>query len=193
LIDFHGTADQVHLLPFYDSLWFGEGANYAREPDYWLAVVSGIAFGVPGELLLPDAGVARGMVYGLCQRYGWMDLNAVDPSGLWKWWDTFGIHKSRMIGYWQADCPVRTDHPAVKATVYVRPGRALAIAVASWADGPVTVRLEVNWTAVGMSPQTVKVRAPEIRLFQPAQNPASLDAVPLEPGKGWILEVTPGG
>jgi len=31
----------------------------------------------------------------------------------------------RLIGYWAPDCLVRTDHPAVLATVYRKPGKAL--------------------------------------------------------------------
>jgi len=33
------------------------------------------------------------------------------------------------------------------------------------------------------------VSVPEIAMFQPALAPVSLDALPIEPGKGWIVEV----
>lgn len=187
LIDAHSSPAQVmDFLGFIDSLWFGEGADYSREDAYWLTAVSGIPFGVPGELLLTEASVHRGMVYGLSQRYGWMP---VDPSGLWKWWDDFEIKTADMIGYWMTRCPVKTSHPAIKATAYVHPGRRLAIAIASWATETITVRLEIDWAAVGLDPARVGVTVPEIAGFQPGLTPASLDALPVESGKGWIVLV----
>lgn len=189
LIDNHGGPSYIDRAPFYDSLWFGEGADYAREPEYWLTTVSGIPFGLPGELLLPNASVARGMVYGISQRFGWMPLDMVDPSGLWRWWDAFDIAHAQMIGYWHPSCPVKTSHPQVKATAYVHHGNRLAIALASWAETPVTVKVEVDWTAVGLPPDKVRARIPEIAFFQPGQERVSLDAITVEPGKGWILEV----
>lgn len=191
LIDWHGGPSSIHLLPFCDSIWNGEGALSEREPDYWLAVMSGIAFGTPGELLMPESSVARGMVYGVSQRYGWMALHQVDPSGLWRWWDAFDIKNAAMLGYWQNSCPVRTHHPLVKATAYVHHGRRLAIALASWAKEPVTVSLTIDWEAVGLVRDKAMVRIPEIRMFQPAAD-YSLDAVPVEPDKGWIVEVEGG-
>ena len=187
LIDAHSSPAQVmDFLGLIDSLWFGEGADYSREDAYWLTAVSGIPFGVPGELLLTEASVHRGMVYGLSQRYGWMP---VDPSGLWKWWDDFEIKTADMIGYWMTRCPVKTSHPAIKATAYVHPGRRLAIAIASWATETITVRLEIDWSAVGLDLTQVRITVPEIAGFQPGLTPASLDALPVESGKGWIVLV----
>ncbi len=188
LIDWHGGPSSIHLLPFCDSIWNGEGALSEREPDYWLAVMSGIAFGTLGELLVPESSVARGMVYGLSQRYGWMALDQVDPSGLWRWWDAFDIKNATMLGYWQEGCPVRTGHPLVKATAYVHHGRRMAIALASWAPEPVTVSLTIDWDAVGIARDKAVVRIPEIRMFQSAAE-HSLNAVPVAPDKGWIIEI----
>lgn len=190
LIDMHGSpAEVMDFLGFVDSIWFGEGADYSREEAYWLTAVSGIPFGVPGELLLPDAGVHRGMVYGVSHRYAWMSLDRVDPSALWKWWDDFNISKARMLGYWMPDCPVKTDHPAVRATAYVHEGRSLAIAVASWAAEPVTVRLEIDWQAVGLEPDKVRVSVPEIGMFQPGLESVSLASLPIAPDQGWLIVI----
>lgn len=188
LIDWHGGPSSIELLPFCDSIWNGEGALSEREPDYWLAVISGIAFGTPGELLLPQSSVARGMVYGLSQRYGWMALEQVDPSGLWNWWDDFDIAGAEMIGYWQANCPVATGHPMVKATAYVHRGKRMAVAVASWAVELVTVKLAIDWDSVGLDPVRASARIPEIPKFQPATE-CRLDALPVAPDKGWLIEI----
>jgi hypothetical protein len=190
LIDWHGSpADIMDFVSLVDSLWFGEGADYSREDAYWLVAVSGIPFGVPGELLQGEASVHRGMVYGVSQRYAWVSLDHVDPSGLWRWWDDFDIAQATMRGYWAADCPVQCSHPAVKATAYVHHGRRLAIALASWAPEQTDVRIAVDWAAVGLDPVAVRVTAPEIAMFQPGLPAVSLDAVSVAPGKGWILVV----
>jgi len=100
LIDFHcgnhyapeyGLNNIVnqHLehLPYIDSLWLGEGFNYDEAPEYWLVELSGLPFGLYGEML----GVGnpwRGMVYGMSNR---LPYGGGDPRGLWKVWDSFGI------------------------------------------------------------------------------------------------------
>ncbi len=193
LIDLHGSpAEVMDFLGFVDSIWFGEGADYSREAAYWLTAVSGIPFGVPGELLQPEASVQRGMVYGLAQRYAWMPLDRVNPSALWQWWDSFDIHHAEMIGYWMDECPARADHPAVKATAYVHHGRRTAIALASWATEAVTVRLEIDWTALGLEAGKVRLSAPPIAFFQPALETVSLEALPVAPNGGWIVVIEAG-
>lgn len=192
LIDSHGSpAEVMDFLGFIDSIWFGEGADYSREDAYWLTAVSGIPFGVPGEMLLIEAGVHRGMVYGMSHRYAWMPLDKTDPSHLWKWWDEFEIGKAEMLGYWMAGCPVKTSHPAIKATAYVHKGRRVAIAMASWAKKTVSVKLDIDWNAVGLDPLKIRVMVPEIEMFQPALAPVSLEAIPVEPGKGWVVVIQP--
>ena len=83
---------------------------------------------------------------------------------------------------------MRTDSPDVLATAYVRPGKTL-VAVASWAKGPVPCRLKIDWKALGLDPAKATLVAPEIKDFQPARRFAPSDAIPVEPGKGWVLLV----
>ena len=118
----HGPANQyMEFFPYVDRLWFGEGFNYDDPPDYWLTEVSGIPFGLMGEMLQDGGNKWRGMLYGMTARMPWRD----DIGPLWRLWDEFGIAEARMIGYWEKDCPVRTDQPGVLATVYTRPGKTL--------------------------------------------------------------------
>jgi len=138
---------------------------------------------------MTEASVQRGMVFGLSHRYAWMPLEQVDPSGLWAWWDSFDIQNAKMLGYWMEGCPVHTDHPAVLATAYVHYGSRMAIAIASWAVEAVIVKLEIDWHAVGLSPAKVRVTVPEIAMFQPALEHASLDSLRVEPNRGWIVIV----
>jgi hypothetical protein len=90
MIDFHGSVNYAWIqhAPYVDSIWFGEGAKYTRGPDYWLVEVSGIPFGLTGEILgnKSDRSQFRGMVYGMSRRYGWHGGNSDDALSLWKLW-----------------------------------------------------------------------------------------------------------
>ncbi len=194
LIDFHswnhfnaraGYANCANLyleiFPYLDSIWFGESFRAEEPPDYWLVEMSGIPYGLLGEML-DERNPWRGMLYAMTCRLPWSG----NPRPIWKLWDDFGIADSRMIGYWQPDCPVHTDNDKVLATVYVRPGRTL-IALASWADAKVDCRLAIEWKALGLAPEKCRLVAPEIEKFQPSATFAPGATIPVEPGKGWLL------
>jgi hypothetical protein len=100
--------------------------------------------------------------------------------------DGFDIAESRMIGYWEQDCPVRTGSPDVLATAYVRPGKTL-VAVASWAKAPVECRLKIDWASLALDPAKTVLTAPEVKDFQPARRFAPTEAIPVAPGRGWVL------
>ena len=91
-----------------------------------------------------------------------------------------------MIGYWSADCPVRTDCSDVLATAYVKKGSAL-ISVASWAKDPVKCRLKIDWKALGLDGSKVRLRAPGVADFQPEAAFAPDESIPVEPGRGWLF------
>jgi Glycoside hydrolase 123, N-terminal domain len=198
LIDLHsanqynprdGFASSANLylehFPYLNRLWFGEYFDYNAAPDYWLVEISGIPFGLLGEMLEGGGNPWRGMIYGMTNRLPWSGQN---PARIWKIWDEFGIGEARMIGYWSADCPVRTDNPDVLATAYVREGRAL-ISLASWAAEPVRCRLRFDFKALGIDGPGARLQAPEIPDFQPEAEFRPDDMIPFEPGKGWLLEL----
>lgn len=196
MIDLHsntgfsiGPANQyAEFFPFVDRLWFGESFNYdAMSPDQWLVEVSGIPFGLMGDMLHRGGNQWRGPIYGMTTRLPWMtDGHRCDPRNVWKAWDDFGVAEARMIGYWEKGCPVRTDNPDVLATAYVRKDRTL-VSIASWAPKRVECRLVIDWKALGLDPKKATFRAPAIERFQPEAIFAKDDAIPVEPGKGWLL------
>lgn len=189
LIDYHSHPTAIAQMPYFDRLWNGEGADYGADPAYWLVAVSGVPFGVGGELLMKHGSAQRGMVFGLSHRYGWEPEEEVNPSALWKWWDDFGIARAEMLGFWQESCPVKTGNEEIKATAYVHKGKRVAIALASWAKAPATVKLELDWPALGLDPEKVSVTIPVIPFFQEGQEKVSLDALPVQPDKGWIVVI----
>jgi len=58
-------------LPYISSLWFGELFDYNGPPDYWLVEISGIPFGLTGEMLEYRHGgnPYRGMVYQPVEKF----------------------------------------------------------------------------------------------------------------------------
>jgi hypothetical protein len=199
LIDLHsanqynprdGFANSANLylehFPYIDRLWFGEYFDYDSAPDFWLVEVSGIPFGLMGEMLQDGGNPWRGMIYGMTSRMPW----AGDPSPLWKAWDDFGIAKSDMVGYWSPDCPVKTDHKDVLATVYEIHGKRSMIALASWAKTDVKVNLQIDWKALGLNKATAALTAPAIDDFQTAASFKPGEAVPIPKAKGLLLIIT---
>ncbi len=197
LIDLHsanqfnvrdGFANSANLylehFPFIDRLWFGEYFDYDSPPDFWMTELAGIPFGLMGEMLQDGGNPWRGMVFGMTARLPW----AGDPTPLWRVWDEFGIVESRMVGWWVPDRPVRTGRDDVLATTYLREGRAL-VALASWAEGDVEVRPEIDWEALGIEPGRAVLRAPAIRDFQEAATFRPGEAIPVPEGRGWLLWV----
>jgi hypothetical protein len=198
LIDLHsanqfnvrdGYASSANLylehFPYLNRLWFGEYFDYGSAPDYWLVEVSGIPFGLMCEMLQDGSNPWRGMVFGMTGRLPW----AGDPRPLWTAWDAFGITESRMVGYWVDSRPVKTDRPDVLSTSYVRPGEVM-VAIASWAKDTAAVKLTIDWKALGLDPAKATITAPDIDKFQKARTFAATDAIPVEPGKGWLLIIS---
>ncbi len=195
LIDLHsanqynprdGFASSANLymehFPYIDRLWFGEYFDYNSQPDYWLVEISGIPFGLMGEMLEKGGHPWRGMLYGLTARLPW----AGDPRPLWKAWDEFGITRAEMLGYWSPACPVKTGREDILATVYLQKGQAM-VALASWSEKPENCLLKIDWKKLGLKPEKAVIEAPAIENFQPARRFKPSEPIPVEPGKGWLL------
>jgi hypothetical protein len=172
-------------FPYLNRLWFGEYFDYENNsPDFFLTEVSGIPFGLMGEMLQGGGNPWRGMIYGMTNRMPWSD-NA-DPRPIWKLWDRFGMEGTKMIGYWSENCPVKTSNEKILVTVYQKKGKAL-ISIASWADEDTEVSLKIDWKKLGIDPAKAKITAPEVKNFQPARTFKINEKIPVEKGKGWML------
>jgi len=174
----------MELFPYLNRLWFGEYFDYNESPDFFLTEVSGIPFGLMGEMLEGGGNPWRGMVYGMTNRMPWTENS--DPRPIWKAWDDFGIKGSQMIGYWVENCPVKTNRPDVLATVYKKDGAAL-VSIASWAKEDVSVQLTMDWKALGLNPAKTSLIAPEIKAFQQSFNIKPTDSFVVPKGKGFLL------
>ena len=174
-------------FPYINRLWFGEYFDPNSPPDFWFIEMSGIPYGLMGEMLQDGGNRWRGMIYGMTSR---MPYGGNDPGPIWKVWDDFRIQESDMIGYWSPRCPVKTGNKDVLATAYVAKGRTL-VSIASWAADDVSVRLSIDWSALGLNPAAARLRAPAVRDFQPAAQFNPTDPIPVPKGKGWLLIIEP--
>lgn len=173
----------MDLLPYFDLVWIGEGRNYNRLPDHWLVEVSGIPFGLPGQMLEGGGNPWRGMVFGITNRAGWTKNS---PEYLWKFFDEYHFSKRAMIGYWEKDSPLTTSNPLVKASVY-KGENEIIIAVANWADDDEEVSMAIDWKKLGINPAKFEILIPEIKEFQTKQILPSLDKVTVPGRKGYII------
>jgi len=93
-----------------------------------------------------------------------------------------------MLGYWDDKCPVKTGSKDVLATVYRRPGKSL-IAIATWSRKTETVKLRIDWPALGLDPKAARIRAPEIKGLQKPRQFRAGEALTIPKGSGWLLIV----
>ncbi len=171
----------MELYPYYDGLWHGEGFSANSSPEYMLVEMSGIPYGLMSEML-HQPNPWHGMVFGMRARWPWSG----DPRNIWKLEDMFGIADLEYIGWWDSACPVKTDNPQIKASVYRKQGKTM-IALASWAPSETRTRLAVDWKALGLSPARTSLWAPACEGFQSETVFSPDAAIPIAPGKGWLL------
>ncbi len=173
----------MDLLPYFDMVWIGEGRNYDRLPDHWLIEVSGIPFGLPGQMLEGGGNPWRGMVYGITTRAGW---TSNPPTEIWKFWDEYKIKDKIMIGYWEKECPVTCSNPMIKASVY-KSADEVIIPVANWTEQDQEVSIAIDWAKLGMDKTKYEISIPEIKDFQQEQKTVSLDKLTIPGKKGYLL------
>lgn len=143
----------AELLPFLDSSWLGEGFFYKKyTPEYMLSEVSGIPYGVPGQMLQDGGDLYEGMLYAMNNRYGWGYTNAVD---MYKLWDEFIIEDSQMLGYWHSKNPITTDNENVFTTVYLKGDSAL-LCVYNFSQKAEKFAFGINKDLLGFEPKTVQ-------------------------------------
>ncbi|MFT4205417.1 MAG: DUF6067 family protein [Chitinophagaceae bacterium] len=185
---FNNSANlYLELFPYLNRLWFGEYFDYEHNsPDFFLTEISGIPFGLMGEMLQSGGNQWRGLLYGMTSRLLWDDSR--DPRPIWKVWDSFGMQGSQMVGYWVKDNPVKTDNPNVPITIYKKDKKVL-VALASWDSSNVSIHLHIDWKKLGIDPAKTKIVAHEMNDFQPAKTFGINDPIAVEPAKGWLLEI----
>lgn len=175
----------MDLLPYFDLCWIGEGRNYDRLPDHWLIEVSGIPFGLPGQMLQGGGNPWRGMVYGITNRLGY---GGMPTSVIWEFWDKYHIEEKEMVGYWDKNNPISVNHDKVKATIY-KGAKESIISIASWSDQDVTCKVDINWKKLGYKSFEYQFNIPEVSGFQTKQLNVDLKGLYIPKGKGYLIVV----
>lgn len=179
-------------MPYVDRLWFGEYFDYENtSPEYWLVELSGIPFGLMGEMLEGGGNPWRGMVFAMTGR-----APAVDNRPLWRFWADNGLEEATMIGHWASDAPIRSSNPEVLTTTWLTSDGSAVVALASWAAEPVDVSLVFDGGAAsalsadgaaGLAASPVTVQP--IEGFQTAASYGSGQPITLEPKRGLLLTI----
>lgn len=174
-------------FPYISRLWFGEYFEYDLDPDYWLTEVSGIPFGLTGEMLEKGGHPYRGMVYGMTTRV----YHKYNPGALWKLFDDFDLANAEMLGYWVDRSPIKTNHPNIKSTIYVHDNKVM-IAIGSWSNKNEQVELNIDWETLGFDKNSAKLSSPEIKDLQTSNNYDIDKPVTVEKNQGLILVLEKG-
>jgi hypothetical protein len=178
----------MDLLPYLDLVWIGEGRDYNRMPDHWLVEVSGIPFGLMGQMLEGGGNPWRGMIYGITNRAGW---SGNPPSEIWKFWDKYSIGGKELVGYWQPDCPVTVNNDSVRASIFKGDAESI-IAIANWSKEEQTTSVAIDWSALKYNPSSSTISIPSITGFQDEELQQSLSSITIPGGKGYLIVIKNG-
>jgi hypothetical protein len=175
----------MDLMPYLDLVWIGEARDYNRAPDHWLVEVSGLPFGLPGQMLEGGGNPWRGMVYGITNRAGW---SGNVPDELWKFWDEYDFKEKELLGYWDKTCPVTTNNEHIKASVFKGKKESI-IAIANWDKEAQTTSVVIDWNALGYNASKCTISMPFVKDFQDEQPLQSLSSVNIPGGKGYMIVI----
>eukprot|EP01052_Picozoa_sp_SAG31_P009023 SAG31_NODE_466_length_15291_cov_7.540066_8_plen_1560_part_00 len=211
-------------FPYISSLWLGEGYWYGQgwqtvpepnepwTPEEWLVEVSGLPFGLFGEMLGGSQyeNPYQAFVFGMHGRmpqpslYELTGLNQADPRPLYAFAERYNLAGTEMCGWWHGDCAVRSQDAMVKATVFSDLSRRRSIvAIANFGAEATNATLLVEWDRLMLEPNAY-IHAPAVYNFQPRREFQSINdagnrltvptgvgsphagAIP-SPPPGWIL------
>jgi len=169
-------------FPYISRLWFGEYFQYDLEPDYWLTEVSGIPFGLTGEMLEKGGRPYHGLIYGMTTRV----YHIYNPGAIWNLFKKFDIKNSEMLGYWVEKSPIKIDNNKIKSTIYKHNDKVL-IVIGSWSDKDENIELIIDWKELGIKKEQARLRSPNIDGLQ-NYNTFEIDkTIPINKNSGLIL------
>ena len=180
----NNNANQyMELFPYIDRIWFGENFRYDDNlSDYWLVEISGIPFGLMGEMLQGGGNPWKGMVFGLTRRI----YQEVDPVPVWNFIDQYELGNAEMIGYWDESCPVKTNNKYIKATAY-RAKDFTVVSVANFSHKDQECLLGFDLKLLGFKENSVEIFSPFIKDFQEGKKYIFNNTMKIESDKGALL------
>lgn len=178
----------LDILPYLDLVWIGEARNYDKLSDVWLVEVSGIPFGLPGQMLKDGGNRWRGMVYGITNRSGRPVSEQPSPKALWLFFDQYKFENKTLLGFWDNNCPVVISNENVKASLFKGEDVSI-IAVANWSDVNQTTQLTINWNKLGYNESTSIISIPYISDYQQSTVDFSLESLEIPAKQGYLIVI----
>ncbi|MBR5614559.1 MAG: hypothetical protein IKW64_04580 [Clostridia bacterium] len=177
----HNVLIYMGLFPYLTSLWVGEGFDYDNNSaEYLLTEVSGIPFGIMGEMLEGDCNVWRGMLFGMTSRYPYYK-NYTAPSPVPVWEVRKPFENAEMIGFWEDEKPIWTDNDQVLCTTYYEhKNERMLCCLANFSDKEAAFKL------CGNNLQNRTIYAPYIENIQEEKTIKLNDSISI-PAKGGIM------
>ena len=136
-----------------------------------------------GEMLRGGGNPWRGMVYGMTNR---IYIHKMNPVSIWKFMDRYDMGNMEMIGYWDPDCPVKTNNDKLRATVYRKKGSAV-VSIGNWSEEEQVCSLEINWASLQIDRDKAKIIAPFVQDFQEEREFEPGMPLLVKGAKGWLL------
>jgi hypothetical protein len=110
----------------------------------------------------------------------------MNPVSIWKFMDKYDMGNMEMIGYWDPDCPVKTNNDKLRATVYRKKG-TVVVSIGNWSEKEQDCSLEINWSSLQIDKKKTKIYTPFIEEFQEAQEFEPGDPLIVKGAKGCLL------
>lgn len=172
-------------LSLLDSISFSDGFSYEAGEDYYLVELSGVPFGINTSF---DGSYSwRQLLYGNLPSMKGVDRGV---ERLWKLCDAFGIKESRLIGYWDKDCPVQTGDEEVLSSVYIK-DNAMMIVLSSWSKEPKEIVLNLEPAErLGMDTAQMQIVVPKIDNIQESRS-GKLISIPISAGRVLVAFILP--
>ncbi len=183
----HNCLIYANLFPYLDSLWVGEEFDYENSSaEYMLTEVSGLPFGLMGEMLQGRCNAFRGMLYGMTSRYPYYRVYSdISPVPVWKLRERFGFDDVEMIGFWEDEKPAYSNVDGIECTTYYNKKQDRYLCCfANFNDG------EVEFVPQGSIFENRSISAPSIDKIQGGKEHIRQgEAIRLEKSGGIILWV----
>ena len=169
-------------FPFVTRLWFGEYFEYKNQPDYWMTEVSGIPFGLTGEMLEGGGRPYHGLIYGMTTRV----YHNYNPGNLWNLFEDFNISESRMIGYWVDYSPIKVNNNKIKCSIFQKNDEIL-ISLASWSSNDELIDLIIDWDKIQFDKSKSSLISPDIQYLQELKSYDVDSKININANEGLIL------
>lgn len=171
-----------HIMPYFSRLWFGEGFSYnAASREYQFTEISGIPFGLMGEMLQSGGNLYRGMLDGMTNRFGWHG----DPRNIWKFFQDFDFPNCEIYSDIEYPELFTISNPDIRATLFKNTSGEYILSIASFALTTSKFTIELNDKSIAFDTFV----AEDIPEFQNAFSLSKNQIFEVEAQKGYLLKL----